>query len=120
MCRKGSLGIGHFPYHEWHKIEKEDIVSKVGLRIEYGKELKKGTDRGEYRTIGDPEHLEIIKLYAEGLSYNRLSEQLNRSTKSLSDHIHNHNNAGNRSGFCAICRRAGGKYAEKIAKRSQK
>ena len=100
-----------------HKIEKEDIVSKVGLKIEYGKELKKGTDRGDYRTIGDPEHLEIVKLYAEGLSYNRLSEQLGRSTKSLSDHIHKHNNAVNRSGFCAICRRAGGEYSGKSVKR---
>jgi hypothetical protein len=117
VCRKGRIGVGHFPYHGWHKIEKEDIVSKVGLKIEYGKELKKGTDRGEYRTIGDPEHLEIMKLYAKGLSYNKLSEQLNRSTKSLSDHIHKHNSAVKRSGFCPICRRAGGEFSGQVVKR---
>lgn len=31
-----------FPLHEWHKVEKEDIASKVLLKIEHGKELKKG------------------------------------------------------------------------------
>jgi hypothetical protein len=40
VCRKGSLGVGHFPYHSWHKVEKENIVANVGLKIEYGVELE--------------------------------------------------------------------------------
>jgi len=117
VCRKGSIGAGHFPYHSWHKIEKEDIVSKVGLKIEYGVELEQPKDMGTFKTIGPKEHMQIMELYAEGLGYNKIHEQLNRSTKSLSDHIHKHNNAVNRSGFCAVCRRAGGEYSGNVIKR---
>ena len=53
---------------------------------------------GTFQSIGDKEHLKIIELYAEGLGYNKIHEQLNRSTKSLHDHIHKHNDAVNRSG----------------------
>ena len=69
---------------------------------------------------GDKEHLQIIELYASGLGYNKIYEQLNRSTKSLSDHIHKHNGSVNRSGFCAVCRRAGGELSGKAVKRGTK
>jgi len=117
VCRKGPLGMGIFPYHSWHKIEKEDIVSKVGLKIEYGQELEQPKDMGTFKSIGDKEHLEIMSLYASGLGYNKIHEQLNRSTKSLHDHIHKHNDSVNRSGFCATCRRAGGEYSGQVVKR---
>jgi hypothetical protein len=113
VCRKGSIGAGYFPYHSWHKIEKENIVKNVGLKIEYGVELEQPTDRGDYKTIGDKEHMQIIDLYASGLGYNKIHKRLSRSTKSLSDHIHKHNNAVKRSGFCSICRRAQGEYQNK-------
>jgi hypothetical protein len=99
------------------KVEKEDIVRKVGLKIEYGVELKRGKDRGDHTTIGDKEHMQIMELYAEGYGYNKIHDKLGRSTKSLHDHIHKHNNAVNRSGFCAICRRAGGDYVNKVVSR---
>jgi hypothetical protein len=117
VCRKRPLGIGLFPYHEWHKIEKENIVKAVGLKIEYGVELEKPKDMGSFKSIGDLEHLQIMGLYAEGLGYNKIHEQLGRSTKSLHDHIHKHNDAVNRSAFCAICRRAGGEFSGKVVKR---
>jgi len=117
VCRKGSLGVGHFPYHEWHKLPKENIVKACGLQIEYGREIEQPKDMGTFKTIGDKEHMQIMELYAEGLGYNKIHERLNRSTKSLSDHIHKHNNAVNRSGFCATCRRAGGEYSGKVVKR---
>ena len=72
---------------------------------------------GTFKTIGDIEHLKIMELYASGLGYNKIHEQLNRSTKSLSDHIHKHNDTVNRSGFCSLCRRAGGEYSGQIVKR---
>ena len=117
VCRKGPIGAGFFPYHEWHKREKENIVKAVGLKIEYGVELEQPKDMGTFKSIGDKEHTEIISLYASGLGYNKIHEQLGRSTKSLHDHIHKHNNAVTRSGFCAVCRRAGGEYAGKLVKR---
>ena len=117
VCRKGPLAVGLFPYHSWHKVEKEDIVSKVGLKIEYGVELEQPKDMGSFKSVGDKEHLEIVSLYAEGLGYNKLSEKLGRSTKTVHSHVHKHNDAVNRSGFCATCRRAGGEYSGQVVKR---
>lgn len=34
LTRKGSIGVGEFPYHSWHKREKENILSKVNITIE--------------------------------------------------------------------------------------
>ena len=64
--------------------------------------------------------MQIIELYASGLGYNKIHEQLNRPTKSLHDHIHKHNNAVNRSGFCAVCRRAGGEHEKKVVSRRKR
>ena len=46
-----------------------------------------------------------------------MHDKLNRSTKTLSDHIHKHNNGVDRSGFCVTCRRGGGEYSGKIVKK---
>jgi hypothetical protein len=95
-------------------------VANVGLKIEYGIELQQPKDMGTFQSIGDKEHLKIMELYAEGNGYNKIHEQLHRSTKSLHDHIHKHNNAVERSGFCAVCRRAGGEYSGQAVKRGIK
>ena len=92
-------------------------MANVGLKIEYGVELEQPKDMGTFKSVGDKEHLEIVSLYAEGLGYNKLSEKFGRSTKTVHSHVHKHNDAVNRSGFCAICRRAGGEYAGEVAKR---
>ena len=117
VCSTGELAAGHFPYHEWHKLPKENIVAKVGLKIEYGREIEQPKDMGTYKSVGDSEHMQIILLYAEGNGYAKMHEKLNRSNKTLSDHIHKHNNSVIRSGFCAPCRRGGGKYSGKIIKK---
>ena len=117
ITRSGGLAVGHFPEILWHKKEKENIVKNVGLRIEYGVELEQPKDLGTFTSIGDKEHMQIMELYASGLGYNKIHEQLKRSTKSLFDHVHKHNNAVERSGFCAICRRAGGEYENKVVSR---
>jgi predicted nucleic acid-binding Zn finger protein len=74
---------------------------------------------GTFKSIGDKEHLEIMGLYAPGLGYDKIHQKLNRSTKALHDHIHKHNDAVNRSGFCVVCRRAGGEYAGEVVKRGK-
>ena len=117
VCRKGSLGVGHFPYHEWHKEEKENIVANVGLKIEYGLELKQPKDMGDFKTVGDKEHMQIVSLYAEGNGYAKIHERLDRSTKTIFEHIHKHNDAVDRSGLCVTCRRAGGEYSGKVIKK---
>jgi len=113
VCRKGSIGAGFFPYHSWHKIEKEDIVSKVGLKIEYGQEVELPIDRGTYQTVTPKEHSEIVQLYSEGLSMAKIGEKLERSSKTVSDHVHAHDNAVRRSGFCPQCRSVKAEHANK-------
>lgn len=107
ISKSGALGIGEFPYHTWHKEEKENILDSVGVAVEYGEVLEEGQNRGSRgTTIGDREHSEIIEMYISGLSMNKIYKQTGRSTKSISDHIHAHNEGVERSGFCPSCKRA--------------
>jgi hypothetical protein len=117
MCRSGSLGVGLFPYHDWHKQEGEDIIKNVGLKISYGETLELPKDRGLFQTVGDKEHAEIVKMYCSGLGMNKIAEQLKRSTRTVQVHLHQHCAGVQRSGFCAVCKRVGSEFHDKIAKR---
>ncbi|RJS82061.1 hypothetical protein CW709_04095, partial [Candidatus Bathyarchaeota archaeon] len=80
--------------------------------------VEKGEYRGPYKTIGDEEHAEIIRLYLdEGLSMVRVAERLNRSSASIKRQIDLHNRAVERSGFCPACRRVKGKHESEPARR---
>lgn len=120
VSKTGALGLGCFPYHDWHKKEKENVVSNVGLKIEYGEVLEEAEYRGTFKTVGDREHSEIISLYVnDGLSMRQIAEKLKRSSKTALDHIHNHNNAVERSGFCPICRRVRSNLESQLARRTE-
>lgn len=58
-----------------------------------------------FKSVGDKEHIEIVSLYAGGMGYKEIVEKLKRSTRTPYTHVHKHNDAVKRSGFCAICRR---------------
>jgi hypothetical protein len=118
VTRKGAVGAGEFKMPAWHKLEKENILSAIGLKIEYGTPVETGDYRGTFKTIGDKEHSEIIKLYIEGLSMNKISKQVNRSTKSIKDHIDRHNLSVQRSAFCPACRRVHSKLEGEKAERA--
>jgi len=106
LTRTGALGLGEFPYPEWHKKEKENILASVGLKVEYGEVPKEAEYKGTYKTVSDSEHAEIIRLYVEeGLSILKIAEGLKRSTRTIQQHIHMHDAAVKRSGFCPACRR---------------
>ena len=118
VCRSGGLAVGHFPYHDWHKREGEDIIKNVGLKISYGEVLELPKDLGLFQSVGDEEHSRIILMYAkEGLGMGKIAEQLKRSTRTPKMHIDKHNSAVERSGFCAICKRVGSEFQDKMAKR---
>ena len=111
VTRKGALGLGEFPFHEWHKREKENILKAVGIKVEYGEELKEGEYRGTFRTVSDSEHAEIVRLYIkEGLSYEKIAEQLNRSSRTPLMHIQRHNRDVERTGFCPVCKRVKSRF----------
>jgi len=94
------------PYPEWHRKEKENILSNEG---EY---------KGTFKTVGDKEHAEIIRLYMEEeLSIDKIAKHLNRSSRTPLMQINKHNATVERSGFCPTCRRVRSKYESQLAQR---
>jgi len=80
--------------------------SARGVEVEYGEPLYEGEYRGTFRTVGDKEHAEMIRLYIEeGLSLEKIAEQFSRSSRTPLLHLQKHNRAVERSGFCQACRR---------------
>jgi hypothetical protein len=118
ISKTGVLGLGEFPYPEWHKKEKENILANIGIRVEYGEPIFEGEYRGTFRTVSDGEHAEMIRLYVEeGLGINKIAEQLGRSSRTPLTQIQKHNKAVERSGFCSVCRRVKSKNENQIAQR---
>lgn len=118
VSKTGALGLGTFGYHDWHKKEKEDILTDVGIKVEPGEVLQEAEYRGTFRTVGDKEHMEIVSLYVnDGMSMGGVAARLKRSSKTILDHIHDHNKAVERSGFCPVCRRGRSSLESEIARR---
>jgi len=62
--------------------EKENILSNVGIKVEYGEPLHEGEYRGTFRTVSDKEHAEMIRLYIEeGLSLEKIADKFSRSSR---------------------------------------
>ena len=118
--RKGSLGVGLFENHDWYKKERENIVSAVGLKIEYGEPEETAVDRGTFKGVTSKEYSEIIAKYVEGnVGMATLAKELGRSSRTIMQHIHNHNSAIERSGFCPNCKKAGGQHQNRKAERKK-
>jgi len=116
LTRTGALGLGQFPYPEWHKRERENILASVGIKAEYGEVPKQAEYRGTFKTLSDNEHSEVIRLYVEELlSTQKIAERLGRSARTPVQHIHMHDDAVRRSGFCPACRRAGSPFETVVA-----
>jgi len=65
VSNRGSIGYGIFPEIAWHKRERENILSDVGIKVEYGEVLRESESKGAFRTVSDKEHCEMIRLYIE-------------------------------------------------------
>jgi hypothetical protein len=115
LTRRGSIGYGTFPEVAWHKREKEDILNVLDLKVEYGEVLEESILKGSYKTVGDIEHVEIIKLRVEkGLGMVKIAEQLHRSSRTAQVHLKSHNASVSTSGYCPACKRVGSEYQSKI------
>jgi len=118
LSRRGGIAYGVFPFHEWHKKEQEDILKSVGVKVEHGEALQEPLLKGTFKTVGDKEHVEMVRLYVEeALGMTDIAEKLGRSSRTPHTHIHAHNQAVGRSGFCAACKRVGSKYQSMLAER---
>lgn len=86
--------------------------------MEYGEQLYEGEHKGTFKTVGDKEHSEIMRLYIEErLGINKIAEILQRSSRTPLVQIQRHNQAVKRSGFCPVCRRIKCKYESQFAQR---
>jgi len=118
LTQEGDIGVGHFELPPWHKLEHENIMDIVGVKVEYKEPVRSGADRGTYKTIGDKEHVEIMRMYAdEGLSYIRIGDALGRSSRTAHEAVKRHNRLVESNGFCPICRRVGGDYEKRFVKK---
>lgn len=119
LSRRGGIGYGVFPYHEWHKREREDLLEDVGLSVEYGEQLEESILKGTYKTVGDKEHNQIIRLYAEeGIGFVEMGKKLHRSSRTPHTHVLSHNQSVKRNGFCPSCKRVDSPYQNKIVERA--
>ena len=119
LSRKGAIGYGSFKEIAWHKKEKENILHKLDIHVTYGEQLQESILKGTFKTVGDREHAEIIRLYIEEeLSMGKIAEKLKRSPRTSQKHIQAHNQAVKRRGFCGACKRTGSKHYNVIAERT--
>lgn len=118
LTSRGSIGYGFFPYPDWHKKEKENILDSVGIKTEYGEVLKEAQIKGSFKTVSDREHTEIVRLYIEeDMGFNKIADKLDRSSRTIKLHVDSHNVSVQRSGFCAACKRAGSSYFNRIVEK---
>jgi hypothetical protein len=121
LSKEGAVGLGEFKEISWHKQERENILKATGIKVEYGEPIEKGEYRGAFKTVGDPEHAEIIKLYVdEGLGMNKIAEKLGRSSRVPHQHIHQHNASVEGAGFCPACRRVRSNLDRTLARREER
>lgn len=118
LTRNGSIGYGVFPEVPWHKKEREDILKVLDIKVEYGEMLLEGVQKGTFKTVGDKEHAEIIRLYCEeSLSHSKIAEKLKRSARTVWLHIGKHNRNIKQLGYCPSCKRANSPFYNKAAVR---
>jgi hypothetical protein len=97
---------------------KGEYFESVGLKVEYGELLNEGEDKGTFKTAGDKECMDIDRLLIkENLSMEATGEKLNRSSKTISDHIRFYNRNVKRSGVCPRCKGGIGAYKSEEAER---
>ena len=107
---RGPIGNGWFDYVPWHKKKKDDLLTELGIKPVYG-------DRPDYGDrqrgwLSDYEHRDIIAYRREDLSMHKIAEKAHRSSKTVSDHLHDHNDQIDKRGYCVRCRRIKSPLAE--------
>jgi len=112
LSKTSALGLGTFANLPWHKKEKENILKRLDIKVEHGEQIQEAKDKGVYFTVSDKEHMEIIEAYASGLSLTMVSKKIERSSRTVSDHVHKHDEAVERSGLCPVCQRIKCQYAD--------
>ncbi|MEM3881478.1 MAG: helix-turn-helix domain-containing protein [Candidatus Bathyarchaeia archaeon] len=111
LTRKGDIAIGIFEMPKWHAQEGEDVAGKLGIKVSFEDQPIEGVNKGDYKTVGDEEHAEIMRLYKdENLSMARIAKKLSRSSGTIKVQIDKHNESIVKLGYCPACRRVKSKF----------
>jgi len=101
-------------FYQWLKTEYPKKTRGVGEHQIIGK----GEQKGTFKTVGDKEHAEIIRLYIEEeLAINKIAEIHGRSSRTPLVQIQRHDRMVKRSGFCPSCRRVKSKFESATARK---
>jgi hypothetical protein len=103
LTRRGSTGVGTFPYHTWHKVEGEDILKAVGIDVEHGDEL---IPDKKFEKIGDLTHVKMMELILTGASMKTIGANVGRNHQSVLNQRDKHNSEVKGMGECQACKRA--------------
>lgn len=111
LTKKGSHGIGTFPYHKWHKRAGENILKNVGVEVEHGEEL---VDTKPNYQVGDLRHVDIMEMRLEGYAYSEIADKYDLSKSTPWTHVKKHNDEVERLGECQQCKRAKSMHSDTI------
>lgn len=107
LKRDASIAFCKTPALEFHKEEGVNLLSELGIKIEYAEEI---IDTSDMR-VGDREHADIVRFHNEFQSMDKCREKFHRSMSTISNHIKNHNDLIKKSGVCDLCKRVGSDLA---------
>ena len=112
-------GINGVP--PWHKKEEDVVLPQLGMVQTFVEAPVEGKERGDYKTIGDEDHAQFMRLRVEGdgkrgpYSMQEIAEAWGVSTATPAYHINKvHNPAVLEHGGCERCLRVGGKFARAV------
>lgn len=119
LSKEGAIGAGIFKELPWHKREREPLLKELDIKVEFSELEHQAEYRGNFNTVSDSEHAEIIAMYFnENLSMGKIGNKLGRSAAVPHSHIHKHNNQVLSSGFCPECRRVKGSLEKTVVERT--
>ena len=136
LTRRGSVGIGSFVYHDWHKKDSENILEELGMEVErpelkpedlISTQAKEGTSKPQIAYVSpkpDEErekiHADVCSRYYNGEGFTSISRSYGKAYADYARRIvaaHNRNIM--RNGFCPACQKFGNGLEKTILQRSQ-
>ena len=113
-CRRSAPLIGGLRARE----EREHIIKKLGIELEYREEIDYGEDKGSFKTLSGYQHAELVKDYIEGKgSMAEIDQAHGFSNATVHNHTKSHNRVLETAGECPRCRRIDSAYSKVYAKR---
>jgi len=136
LTRRGSVGVGSFAYHDWHKKDNENILEELGMEVERP-ELKPedliATQEVQSTPLTKPQiayvigkeeeekervHADVCSRFYHGETYISIGRSYGKDYADFAKRIvHAHNRFIARNGFCYVCKKQGNGLERTILER---